>query len=153
MVCVEGLAATQLFAGVEPELIAMVEALAELGTAQAGDIIFEERDDATDIYLLCRGTVTLSFGFVHQGQNLAVNIKQVRPGELLGWSALTSRHKLSARATADTEVEYYVIPAAKLREVMDREPRLGYIVMDRLTDLASTRLLAHREQLRSLLGM
>jgi len=153
MICMDGLATMQLFAGVEPGLMAQIESIATLGQARAGEIIFEEKHAAKDIYLLVSGTVTLSFGFVYQGQNLAVNIKKVRPGELLGWSALTSGQTLSARATADTDVAFYTIPAAKLREVMDREPRLGYLVMDRVTDLASRRLLSHREELRALLGM
>lgn len=153
MVCVDGLAATQLFEGIEPELLAQIEAIATTGRAPAGTIVFEERHEAHDIYLLSSGTVTLSFGFVHQGQTLAVNIAKVRAGELMGWSALTSGHTLSARATADTDIEYYLIPAAKLREIMDREPRLGYLIMDRVTSLASRRLLAHREELRTLLAM
>ena len=153
MVCVEGLANMDLFEGVDSNMIAEVEEIAETGRAQAGEIIFEEQHDAKDIYLLRCGAVTLSFGFVYQGQSLAVNIKKLRPGELMGWSALTSAQRLSARAMADTDVEYLKIPADKLRQVMDREPRMGYLVMDRITDLASKRLLAHREQLRALLGM
>lgn len=152
MVLVDGLADCYLFAGVPDDVVGPVHEIAQVDRFSAGEKIFQENAEATDIYLLKSGQVTLSFTFVNEGRTLHVDIKRVQPGELFGWSALTRARRLSAQAHADADCEVIRIPGIPLRERMERDPRLGYVVMDRLTDLASHRLRDTREQLRVLLA-
>ncbi len=141
-----------LFSDAPDEVIRPVHDIAELARVPAGALIFGEGENAQHLFILQDGQVTLSMTFIHEGRTLHVNIKKVRPGELFGWSALTTAHTLSAQAVADDDCEVIRIPAAKLRRLMDADPRLGYHVMSRLTDLASSRLRDTRDQLRVLLG-
>ncbi|MCC7493081.1 MAG: cyclic nucleotide-binding domain-containing protein [Fimbriimonadaceae bacterium] len=141
-----------LFRGLPDHLLPAVESLARVEQYQADQVIFRENEAATDIFLLHRGLVGLSFTFLHAGQELHVQIKQVQPGEVFGWSALTRQQRLSAQAVAVGPAEVLRIPAAPLRELMEATPQLGYRVMDHLTDLASQRLHSTRDHLRALLG-
>ncbi|NUQ00049.1 MAG: Crp/Fnr family transcriptional regulator [Armatimonadetes bacterium] len=151
MAFVEGLAECYLFAGVPKEVIAPVHDIAEVVSVGAQGVVFNENDEATHVYLLRSGLVTLSFSFQHQNRTLHVDITPVKAGELFGWSTLTQRRRFSAQAVAEQDSDIIRIPGERLRQLMDRDPRLGYTVMDRLTTLAASRLASHREQLRLLL--
>ena len=152
MVDVGMLNAGYLFAGAGDDLVKPVFDIAHVVRFAAGETIFREQEEASHLYILQAGLVTLSMSFLHEGKTLHVNLKKVQPGDLFGWSAVTTARRLSAQARAESDSEVIQLPGDRLRVLMDADPRLGYHVMSRLTDLASSRLRDTREQVRMLLG-
>lgn len=151
MIAVTDLSACALFAGLPAEALTALNRLARLERLGPGTLVFAENDPAEDVYIVKRGRVALSFSFLHHGQRLRVEITQVEPPDVFGWSALTTARRLSAAAETVVDSEIWRLNGDQLRSLMDADPRLGYHIMSRLTDLISTRLRDSRERLRALL--
>lgn len=113
----------------------------------AHESIFDEGDAANDVYILKSGQVELTFTLPTHRET-AVRITEVHPGQLFAWSALTGGPHLTARASALEDSEAFVIPADKLRKIMDAHPDFGYVLMNRLAALVAQRLADTRTQLQ-----
>ncbi len=130
-----------------PRSIAEIQKFIKESTYPAGAMIFSEGDPAEDLYVLKSGQVELSYSLPTR-QDSSVRITLVEPGEVFAWSALTGSKTLTASALALEESESWLIPAARLQEVMDKDPKFGYQVMGRLANLIARRLKDTRVQLQ-----
>ncbi len=129
------------------EPVEEIRALVREQVFKANEEIFDEGDDATNVYILKSGQVELTFTLpTHRDQTVRITV--VRPGELFAWSGLTGGTQLTARACAIEDSEAFIIPASGLRKVMDSHPDFGYRAMDRLASLIATRLSLTRTQLQ-----
>ena len=98
-------------------------------------------------FILKSGSVELVY-YLPTRSDTTVRITVVRPGEPFAWSALTGATGLTATAVAVAKCEAFIIPADKLRGIMDAHPEFGYQVMNRLAKLIANRLLDTRTQLQ-----
>ncbi|MBI2299046.1 MAG: cyclic nucleotide-binding domain-containing protein [Armatimonadetes bacterium] len=153
MVTESELAGCHMFDGLPEDVVAPVSGIAKVRRYTAGEVIFAERARAEKIHILRHGRVALSFPFPYHGETLRVAITSIGPGEVFGWSALTRGRRFTAQAVAEEDSEVLNLPGDALRELMDRDPRLGYAIMSYLTDLASHRLRDSWERLRVMLQM
>lgn len=114
---------------------------------RAGEVIFDEGDAASDVYLLKSGMVELDYSLPTR-HDMTVRITTIHPGELFAWSALTGRSTLTARAYAIADSEAFLIPAPALREIMEEFPVFGYQTMNILCGVIARRLADTRSQLQ-----
>jgi CRP-like cAMP-binding protein len=114
-----------------------------------GQMIFHEGDEANQFFLIREGKVAIETYIEGRGP---VTIQTVAAGEILGWSWLIPpyRHRFDARALE--AVRAIALDGKCLREKGEREPRLGYELLKRLTTVIVQRLEATRMQVLDVYG-
>ncbi|MCA9155961.1 MAG: cyclic nucleotide-binding domain-containing protein [Planctomycetales bacterium] len=130
----------------------LLDALAGIGQARVfpdGAIIFRQGDPATQLYLVVDGQVALEICAAAVG---CKRVLTVGAGELLGWSPVLEQGRLTATARALRAVKAIEFDGAKLLEVCERNPRLGYEFMRRVALALAKRLSATRLQLVDVYG-
>jgi CRP-like cAMP-binding protein len=117
---------------------------------QRGDVLFREGESAEDVYLIIQGEVGLSVFGPHVGHR---HLASVGPGELVGWSPILERTRMSdtARALAPTQV--VVVPGAALIHLCYEHPSFGCKFMHRTAQTVAARLSAARLQMLDLCGV
>jgi CRP/FNR family cyclic AMP-dependent transcriptional regulator len=116
---------------------------------KAGEFLFHEGEAANQFYLIRHGRVALQT-FIPQGG--PTTFITVEAGEVLGWSWLCPpfRWYFDARAVVSTRAISF--EAKCLRAKCDAEPKLGYILMQRVSRIIVQRLQATRLQLLDMYG-
>lgn len=117
-------------------------------TFSEGAIIFEQGERATCLYLLTQGEITLRYK-PYDGE--AITLNRVRPGGVLGWSAVLGNPVYSATTVCNTPVETLVICGDSLLRLMTEHPQTGRLVLDRLARAVSSRWRNAEMQVRALL--
>jgi CRP-like cAMP-binding protein len=112
--------------------------------------IFQENDRAKEVYFIVSGEVSL---VICAPQVSCRQIATVRTGELMGWSPLLSRRRLSDTARTLTPVRAVVFDGAQLLDFCRQHPDFGFEFMRRAAGVLSERLDATRMQLLDLGGV
>ena len=115
-----------------------------------GQWIFEEGFPAKSVMLLEEGEVALTCR-LENGREASVG--RAAAGELLGWSALLPPNRLTASALTKSPVRVIEIDAAELRSLCDRDPAVGYVILQHVARTLSQRLESARVQLAVVSGM
>ncbi len=111
---------------------------------KAGQNIFRQRDAADGFYLIEAGLVSLDYELPHRR---SIQIQQLGPGEVLGWSWLAEPYQWKFGATAIEDVTASFFSAAQVREECARDPKLGYALMQQFAFALMERLQATRHKL------
>ena len=72
---------------------------------------------------------------------------------MFGWSALIKPHIFTGSAQAVDRCKVITIEGTKLRELMDSDPRVGYEIMCRLSEIIASTLDSARQMLVSERGL
>lgn len=131
--------------GLSPGQRAALRSIATRQQFSPGEVILRQQETADRFYLVEEGRVSLDYELPRQHQ---VRIQEIGPGEALGWSWLAQPSKWQFSATAIERVTVSVFRVADLRALFEREPSLGYAVMERVARAVLERLQATRHQLR-----
>jgi len=133
------------FQTIKPEHLQKISEMAHLRRIRTGDILFREGEKEDYVYIVISGRVGLEIFIPHRGK---VRIYTVEPMDVFGWSSVTpSSHQRTAGATAVLDGLIVGIDSAKLREACEEDHDFGYVVMRRLLNVVSSRLLVSRLQL------
>lgn len=113
-------------------------------TFDAAQVIFREGEPADRFFLIVDGQVTLESFSLQYG---STPVQTLESGEVFGWSVLVPpyRWRLDARATRQSKI--LVVDGAALRERCEKDPSLGYALLQRFAMLLDQRLHALRNQL------
>jgi CRP/FNR family cyclic AMP-dependent transcriptional regulator len=109
-----------------------------------GEVVFGEGRVARGCWLVETGQVALTTAVPGRPP---VVIQTLGPGDVLGWSWLTDQRQWLFTATARGVVRAIALDTDRLRELADRDPRLGYLVTRALLDAALARLQSTRARL------
>jgi len=131
---IEGVA---IFRGLSEEQISMVLALSEQETFPSGTTIFNQGDEARRLYIVDSGRVAINTS-IQNGKWAPVCI--VSTGGIFGWSCLVPPFQLTASATTFEETTVTRFEGAKLKELFSREPTIGYVMIQNVGGLISSRL-------------
>lgn len=146
---VKVLAEGSLLRPLSKEALARLAERARRLTVEAGEPVFREGEEATDIYVLERGHVAIE---IDVGPNLGRTVvNTVGAGECFGWSALVPPCRMTASARAVETSTVIAVPGAALEEAFARDPSAGLAVMRELVRMVSLRLKDTRFQLVNLL--
>jgi len=102
----------------------------------AGTVIFEQDDYAEYLYLVVNGEVTIRYK-PHDGPMMTVT--RVLPGGIFGWSAAMNNPAYTSGAVCSLDSEVLRIRGTDLREIMQKHPKLGKILLDRLAGVIAER--------------
>jgi CRP-like cAMP-binding protein len=132
------------FAGLGEESLKHLAMIADEKTVVPDTVMFREGDPATHLSIILKGEVNIQYTL---GDGELRTVDTLVEGDLLMWSALVEPYRATAMGTTTKETHLLRIDAAKLRELCDREPLLGYRLMTQVAKLLAHRLEGARVQL------
>ena len=134
-------------AGLSPETISRLAAIAELRDVAAGTELTKEGMVTGAFAVVLSGRVALRMLVPERGM---VTILTVEPGDVIGWSAVVPPHRGTANAVAIEPVRLLELPGESLRALLRSDHALAASVYPRLLQAVSRRLSATRLQLLDL---
>jgi CRP-like cAMP-binding protein len=140
MVSTEILKSISLFSGLTQTELAGLAKLCRERTYESGSVIFTIGGSATDVYLLETGKVDIQIEFKIYDYEILTTVYTVGKGEIFGWSALVPPHRLTASARCEGKADVMMINGKELMEYLEKDRRIGYVVMKNLSALISSRL-------------
>ena len=143
------LAEHPFFKGLDPRYIKLIAGCASEVTFKAGDFVFREGDAATHFWLIRQGKVSLEIFAPGRGP---VMIETLGDGDVMGWSWIVTPYKKQYDARALELTRALVFDAMCIRAKCDEEPKLGYELYRRFSQLIGQRLQATRIRLLDLYG-
>lgn len=120
---------------------------ARLMRVPPGTNLFQEGSIEDEVFVVASGHVRLSMKVPNRGD---VPILTAGPGDLVGWSGLIGDGQMTATAVAMEDTTLIALSGERVKELCSCEPDLGYVLMKRVAQVLSQRLLATRLQLMDL---
>ncbi len=111
--------------------------LAVLEDYAAGKLLFREGEPADDPRIIISGLVSLMVNVPHKGEMV---VNTVSDGELLGFSALLSRHRWRSSARVSRATRCLRFDGARVRELMELDHELGYQLLKVAFRVATDRM-------------
>ena len=144
---IEGLRTCELFALLNEEEIQMLTTslatACEVEAYEAGDRIFEQGEHSAKLYVITDGQVLLQRSR-NIGERTAMwPLGLLGKGRAMGWSALLYGPRyVTASAICQKPTRVISIDGTSLRSELERQPGIGFRVMDRLACMLGERLRA-----------
>ena len=129
--------AQPLFAGLDPEVGALITGCARNHRFEAGTCLFREREPADEFFLVREGEVSLEIDA--PGRRTLV-LNTIGEGQVVGVSWLLPPYRWISDARARTVVRALGFDAQCLRTKCDEDPRTDYEMMKRFVPLVANRL-------------
>jgi CRP-like cAMP-binding protein len=129
-----------LLSGLDERETADVRALGLPIRLEAGEVLFRLGAEATSLYVIQSGLVTLTMPMQVGGREEDVRIEERLPGQTLGWSTLIPPHRFTLTAKAAVASELLAFPRARLLAHFESHPTVGYTVSRNVAALVGQRL-------------
>lgn len=123
--------------GMSVQRLQRLNTVASAEVLPAGAVIFREGEQASRLYLVRRGRVSIE---VHAPDRHGIVVDTLGDGEVLGWSWLLSPYRWAFDARAAQLVQVITLDAAWLRTEMGRDAAFGMEVLGRMTAVMGRRL-------------
>ena len=107
------------------------------------EVIFREGDRGIRFFLLKRGKVVLEKRI---SDKLSFSAGSVKPGYSFGWSAMLEEGNYTLDAIAAEPCEIYSIKGEKIKNILNNDHTMGYIMMQGLLRVLKRRLDHRTEQ-------
>ena len=142
---IEALRNCELFASLDKEelktlTIALVP-VCDVHAYPAGERIFEQGEYSGRLYIIAEGQVLLQRS-VNLGDRTAMwPLGPLSRGRATGWSSLLyGARSLTASAICQKPTRVISVEGTNLRSILEKQPEIGFKVMDRLAALLGERL-------------
>lgn len=145
----ESVRQSEFAGGIPSRLLTVLLQLAQPRQFSPGAVLFKEGDHSLDFHLVLDGHVRLDMSVPIRGR---IPLLTVGAGDVLAWSAVLAKGKMTTSAIAMTSVSTAAFAGPQLQQLCEDQPELGYHVMKQLASALSRRLLATRLQLLDLFG-
>lgn len=114
---------------------------------QPGEYLFHEGENNPFIYLIVSGQIDLSMKVPGRGD---VRILSLGRGDLVAWSAILGKGKMTCSAVATSQCELVRVHHRDIETFAQQDPRIGFQWMKMMADSLAQRLTATRLQLLDL---
>lgn len=138
------IADSAFFAGLGDEAIEFLGENARHRALAAGRVLFQQGDRARHFFLVLQGHISLGIPAL---EGPALELQDLGPGEIAGWSWLMPPHVWNFQARARTAVELLEFDGAAVLARCEAEPRFGYELIKRFSALMSERLQFARDKM------
>lgn len=125
------------FAGLKPEELAVVQSLLSRRQFRNGEVIVEFGAPARELYLLTKGTVSVTVMLSSYTQK---RLATFSPGMAFGEMAMLDQVPRSAVVTADTEVECDTLTVEDFEGLGESHPRITNVILRNLALSLSRKL-------------
>jgi len=136
------LRSADLFEGLDEQQLESVENVAQSTRLANGEFLFRLGDPAKSLYVVADGVIDLCFPLPLGDEVRDITIETIRPGRTLGWSALVRPYRFTLSARASGSCLVLAFPRPGLLELFDEDPRLGYRISTRVSELVGLRLIS-----------
>jgi CRP/FNR family cyclic AMP-dependent transcriptional regulator len=144
---INALSSSWFGAGLPPETVARLAAIAAMRTVESGDEVTREGQVTEALSIVLSGRVALRTLVPERGM---VTILTVEPGDVVGWSSLVPPHRATSTGIAIEPVVLVELPGERLRNMLRSDPVLAASLYPRVLQAVSRRLAATRMQLLDL---
>ncbi len=138
------LSKTALFSGLARELIDFLAAHARTRRLASGEVLFRYGERANRFYLVESGHVTVEVAAI---AGPALELQDLGPGAVLGWSWVIAPHQWSFQARAKTSVEMLEFDGDAVLAYCEENAKFGYQLLKRFSALMSERLQFARQKM------
>jgi CRP-like cAMP-binding protein len=138
-----------VFHGLGPDELALLAGCATNVHFEQGAVLFREGDAADTFYLVRHGSLALETFVPARGPAM---IETLEAGEVAGWSWLFPPYRWHFDARALTPLRATAFDGACLRGKCEADPRFGYDLMSRFSQVLIERLQWTRLRLLDLYG-
>ena len=122
----------------------------EIKEFRVKDVIIEEYQELSELYILIEGRVILGINTPKKGR---INLNTIHPGQIFSWSALFPPHISTAYAVATEPVKVLAIKSANMRQMIEENSLFGYTFMSVIGRTLSQRLADTRFQLVNVISL
>jgi CRP-like cAMP-binding protein len=140
MISPEHLRAYRFFASVPDEQLRDIATIGEEKFFPTGSIIFKENTTADNLMLLLEGGVELFYSSGGTGPAANAPVCSIAPGAIFGVSSLIMPYQYTASARATKPVRVVDINGVRLREMSEKNPTLGQVLMNNVAAAVLARL-------------
>lgn len=134
------MAQPDLLTGLADREAAGVLALGMPVSLAAGEVLFRLGDEATSLYVIQSGLITLAMPMQIGGREENVRIDERAPGQTVGWSTLIPPHRFTLTASAPVASDLLAFPRDSLLGYFGSHPAVGYLVSSNVAALVGERL-------------
>ena len=145
----EALRGMEFFRGIGDEHLQHLAGISRLIEFPAHSTIFRENELGSDVYVVINGRVSLVICAPKVGCR---TLMEVGDGELIGWSPLVGRPRLSDTAHTVTATSAIAIKGEQLLTLCGEHPQFGFEFMHRAAQVLAQRLAATRIQMVKMTG-
>jgi len=122
----------------------------EIKEFRVKEVIFEEYQELSELYILMEGRVILGIHIPKKGR---INLNTIHPGQLFSWSALFPPFISTAYAMATEPVKVLAIKSENLSQMVEENNSFGYTFMRVIGRTLSQRLADTRFQLVNVISL
>jgi len=137
-----------IFDGLDQANLKKIDTLFEMGTYEKDQMIFEQGQLATHLYVLLKGEVLIRYK-PYDGP--ALNVARIQAGGVFGWSAAMRRSSYTSGAEALVQCEVARLCGEELHQLCETHPDIGILVLERLAGVIAERLRSTHSQILSIL--
>ncbi len=154
MVTIQDLKQFDLFAGLNDSELTQVARLCTRRTCENASEVFSPGAPAGDIFLLEGKNDAVQIEMLVGEHGPRTVIHTLQKGEVFGWAALVPPHQRTATARCVEKASLISLNGQTLRDLLEKNEHMGYVVMKNLSAILSTRLshttMALRREIRRL---
>jgi CRP-like cAMP-binding protein len=143
MITSKTLKSTPFFEFLKPHQAKAIAQISEIGNCKNGEYIFREKERATGLYILVKGSVDLFFTVEVEYQpelRKEFPFSVINPGDVFGISALIEPHILTSSARASKPSQVIKIDMLGLLALCDQDEQLAYKLMHQIAKTTLGRL-------------
>jgi CRP-like cAMP-binding protein len=144
----QALSENPFFRGLSPAQLDLLLPLVEPFQAAAGTAIFKQGDEASHLYVIQRGSVTIQYK-PYDGP--IITLSHLQPGEIFGWSSVVGGQTYTSDAISTTDVQALRLRGNDLVRLCTRDAEAGFAILDKLAEVVSPRWTYAREQIQTIL--
>ena len=137
----------KLLAGLSDKQLEALEACGDTRSHTQDEVVFEEGAPGNEIFVLLTGRVQITVEMSRKTEQAPVHT--VVPGSVFGEFALATDAERSATAVALKDCEFFVFSRDEFQTLADKDPALGYCVMQNLSEILVGRITKTTRELRA----
>jgi CRP-like cAMP-binding protein len=145
---VEKLKKQEIFQLLRPEQLNLLSEAAEVVKFKAGQMIYARGTRASRFYIVLKGQVSLRLPGKKEG--LSVLIDELIEGDMFGGCVTTALDAYALNAQCMEESEILVLDVSALKAIMDDDPRIGYVIQSRISEIYFRRYIEVMEKLQAI---
>lgn len=146
----DALKKTRFFDDYSEKQLETIAAMSSIKEFKVKDILFEQYDELSDVYILLSGCLSLGISLAKEKR---IHLGTLEEGQLFSWSAVFSPHISTAWVMATCPTKVLAIDAKKLNLEFEKDCEFGFKTMSKIAQTISHRLSDTRFQLMNQLTL
>jgi CRP-like cAMP-binding protein len=135
---------SEFFSGLPADAVEFLATHATTRRLQKDEVLFPYGENAARFYLVLSGHVSVEVAAI---AGPALELQDLGPGAMVGWSWLISPHRWSFQARAKTPADVLEFDGKAVLARCEENPRFGYELLKRFSALMSERLSFARQKM------